>query len=61
MEYNAFVLLVAEMRDAQKAYFRTRSKEYLNRSKNLERVVDENVRLLRMVKQMPTEQELPFE
>lgn len=60
MEFSAFVILVAEMREAQKAYFRTRSKEYLNRSKNLERVVDENVRLLRMVKQMPTEQDLPF-
>ena len=61
MEFSAFVILVGEMREAQKAYFRTRSTEYLNRSKKLERVVDDHIRLLRMVKQQPTEQELPFE
>lgn len=35
-----FIELVREMRNAQKEYFRTRSKDWLNRSKELEREVD---------------------
>lgn len=35
-----FIELVREMRAAQKEYFRTRSKDVLNRSKELERKVD---------------------
>ena len=35
-----FIELVREMRAAQKEYFKTRSKEVLNRSKELERKVD---------------------
>jgi hypothetical protein len=35
-----FIELVREMRNAQRAYFRTRSKDALNRSKELERKVD---------------------
>ena len=35
-----FYNLVKEMRQAQKEYFRTRSKDILNRSKELERKVD---------------------
>ena len=35
-----FMQLVREMRKAQKEYFRTRSKDLLNRSKQLERMVD---------------------
>ncbi len=36
-----FYLLVKEMREAQKEYFRTRSKESLIKSKTLEKRVDE--------------------
>jgi hypothetical protein len=35
-----FIELVRQMRSAQKEYFRTRSKDVLNRSKELERKVD---------------------
>lgn len=35
-----FIELVREMRNAQKEYFKTRSKDSLNRSKELERKVD---------------------
>lgn len=41
---NEFVKLVYEMRKAQKEYFRTRSKEVLQQSKQLERRVDEYLR-----------------
>lgn len=37
---NEFIELVREMRDAQKEYFRTRDKNVLQRSKELERKVD---------------------
>ena len=35
-----FIELVRQMRAAQKEYFKTRSKDVLNRSKELERKVD---------------------
>ena len=38
---NEFEKLVDEMRSAQINYFRTRSKEYLQQSKQLEKKVDE--------------------
>jgi hypothetical protein len=41
---NDFEKLVLEMRSAQKGYFRTRSKEILQLSKQLERRVDEYLR-----------------
>ena len=41
---NDFEILVLEMRSAQKEYFRTRSKEILQLSKQLERRVDEYIK-----------------
>ena len=41
---DEFVKLVYEMRKAQKEYFRTRSKEVLQQSKQLEKRVDEYLR-----------------
>ena len=38
---NEFEKLVYEMRSAQKGYFRTRNKEVLQQSKQLEKRVDE--------------------
>ena len=43
MTYPQFVAKVSEMRNAQKSYFRTRSPEFLNRSKSLEREVDQAI------------------
>lgn len=40
MTFGEFVDKVSEMRNAQKSYFRTRSREFLERSKRLEREVD---------------------
>jgi hypothetical protein len=37
---NEFIELVREMRNAQKEYFKTRDKNVLQRSKELERKVD---------------------
>lgn len=37
---NGFILKVAEMRTAQKEYFKTRDNQWLNQSKKLEREVD---------------------
>lgn len=44
MNDDAFRQLVAEMRHAQKEYFRTRSSSALEQSKRLERQVDEALR-----------------
>ena len=43
MTYAQFVEKVSEMRNAQKSYFRTRSHEFLTRSKRLENEVDKAV------------------
>lgn len=40
MNTQEFYALVQDMRNAQKEYFRTRSKDVLNLSKELERKVD---------------------
>jgi len=46
MDGRGFVDLVKRMRDAQRAYFRTRSKQSLQDSKALERQVDEEIEWL---------------
>lgn len=43
---NKFITLVAQMRQAQKEYFKTRDPEILKKSKQLERSVDEWIREL---------------
>lgn len=43
MDYEQLKALVKEMRSAQKEYFRDRSREALQRSKALERRVDEEI------------------
>lgn len=43
MSQNDFVLLVSKMREAQKSYFRMRTSQDLQRSKQLERQVDTEV------------------
>ena len=40
METKNFIVLVAQMRTNQKAYFKTRSYEALRESKRLEKLVD---------------------
>lgn len=40
MDYDSFKDLVRRMREAQKEYFRTRDKDVLRKSKDLERQVD---------------------
>ena len=40
MDAKEFFYLVKDMREAQREYFRTRSKDVLTRSKDLERRVD---------------------
>lgn len=47
-----FFNAVAEMRDAQKSYFKTRSKDDLKRSKELERKVDAMIQYVRSPKIM---------
>jgi hypothetical protein len=43
MPIEAFATLVADMRNAQKEYFRTKAAAALERSKRLERLVDEAI------------------
>jgi 6-pyruvoyl-tetrahydropterin synthase len=43
---DKFVILVKEMRTAQKEYFRTRDKGLLNKSKRLEKEVDEAIEVM---------------
>jgi len=40
-----FIQLVKRMRDAQRAYFRTRSKQALVESKQIEKEVDDHINL----------------
>lgn len=61
MEHREFVSLVCEMRNAQKMYFRYRTTEYLNKSKTLERQVDEEIRNIENAERQKREPELPFE
>lgn len=44
MDFQAFRDLVAEMRRAQREYFRTRSSTALEKSKQLEKRVDDAIR-----------------
>ena len=43
MKAKDFFVFFSEMREAQKLYFKTRSKEVLQRSKILERKVDDEI------------------
>lgn len=44
MTLDQFARLVADMREAQREYFRTRSSTALDRSKRLERQVDQAIK-----------------
>lgn len=44
MKPEEFYLLVANMRNAQKEYFRTRSRDLLSKSKQLEKQVDDEIK-----------------
>lgn len=43
MNVNKFFELVVSMREAQKAYFKTREYKYLTESKRLESLVDKEI------------------
>ena len=43
MESNEFVKLVSDMREAQRNYFKTRDRSWLEKSKALERQVDNQI------------------
>lgn len=57
MTAKEFFKLVIEMRNAQKSYFRTRDKGDLQRSKELEKQVDDEIR---RVERLQVEPELPI-
>jgi hypothetical protein len=57
MTAKEFFELVVEMRYAQKNYFKTRNQGYLDRSKNLEKQVDNEIE---RVQKLITEPELDF-
>lgn len=44
MKPEEFYLLVANMRNSQKEYFRTRSRDLLSKSKQLEKQVDDEIK-----------------
>lgn len=43
MKREDFFRKVAQMRDNQKMYFRTRHQDYLNKSKQLEKEIDDEI------------------
>ena len=45
MNYDEFAKLVLLMRNAQRNYFKTRSSDWLNKAKELEKRVDEELKL----------------
>ena len=57
MTAKEFFTLVAQMRNAQKLYFRTRDKSDLQASKKLEKQVDDEIR---RVEHLHVEPELPL-
>lgn len=58
MEINEYAQLVKSMREAQKTYFRTRYTEDLNKSKKLEKQVDEATEGILKPKQEINQQKL---
>lgn len=59
MNAQQFFNLVAQMRDAQNKYFRTRSAQALNEARNLERRIDAEIkRVQSIIAPAPKEQEL---
>ena len=46
MKSNEFVKLVAQMREAQRSYFKTRHPAWLEKSKMLERQVDNQIKAM---------------
>ncbi len=46
MESKEFVKLVADMREAQRNYFKTRDRSWLDKSKALERQVDNQIAVM---------------
>lgn len=57
MTAKEFFMLVVQMRNAQKQYFRTRDKSDLQASKQLEKQVDDEIR---RVERLQIEPELPL-
>ncbi len=57
MTAKEFFSLVTEMRNAQKMYFRTRDRNDLQKSKKLEKQVDDEIR---RVERLQVEPELPL-
>lgn len=57
MTSKEFFYLVVEMRNAQKSYFRTRDQNDLQKSKQLEKQIDNEIR---RVQQLQIEPELPL-
>lgn len=53
MNAQQFFNLVAQMRDAQNKYFRTRSKTALDEARNLERQVDAEIKRVQAAKPAP--------
>lgn len=46
MESKEFIKLVADMREAQRNYFKTRDRSWLDKSKALERQVDNQIAVM---------------
>lgn len=60
-DVNTFIQRVAKMRDLQKEYFRTRSLTSLQKAKQMEVVVDRDLKSFSdLAPQSPTEQEIAF-
>lgn len=63
MNAEQFFKLVASMREAQRDYFKSRSRSSLERSKHIERLVDDEIDRVKkivpdIIKPQPTQQNL---
>lgn len=61
MTDTEFITLVSRMRESQKLYFRTRSKDVLLQSKELEKQVDEELARIKAFMNPPAYQPSLFE
>ena len=61
MDAKEFYHTVREMRKAQRDYFRTRAQHFLVRSKELEKVVDDEIERTEVLKKREERKQLNFQ
>lgn len=60
MNAKEFFYMVKEMREAQRNYFKYRTKQFLDQSKFLERAIDEEIKRVEQIKLDEQQPRLPL-